>query len=75
MEIPLWVAKAIVPLAEWISRLRGTAPLFTRYSLHTLEAPANFSHAKATSELDYEPRPVTETITDTVRWLQERYQD
>lgn len=73
IQIPLWVAKVLAPLAEWISSLRGTAPLFTRYSLHTLNAPANFSHARASRELGYRPRPLKETITDTVKWLTKRY--
>ncbi|SEA17709.1 dihydroflavonol-4-reductase [Bowdeniella nasicola] len=64
--LPMWFAKATSYLAEAYYKLRGTAPLFTRYSLDVVSAPAEFSHAKATSELGYLPRPLDETIADTV---------
>ena len=44
---------------------------YTSYSLYTLESNAAFSHAKATRELNYQPRPIKETLCDTARWLQE----
>lgn len=67
--LPFWFAKGTAPLAELFYRIRGTKPLYTDYSLHTLRAPADFSHARATTELGYEPRALTETIRDTVTWL------
>lgn len=68
--LPLWFARATAPFAELYYRIRGTKPLYTDYSLHTLHAPAQFSHARATTELDYAPRPLSETLTDTVAWLE-----
>lgn len=67
--MPMWFAELTAPLAELYYRLRGTKPLYTRYSLHTLRAPAKFSHDRATSELGFSPRPLSDTLRDTVAWL------
>lgn len=69
--LPLWLAKFTAPLSEIYYSLKKQPPLYTRYSLYTLESNANFSHAKATRKLDYHPRPISETITDTIHWLAE----
>ncbi len=65
----LGFVKLFVPLLEWWSRLRNRRPLYTAYSLYTLSANANFSHAKASTALAYRPRPLTETVADTVQFL------
>lgn len=69
--LPLWLAKATAPLSELYYKIKNQPPLYTKYSLYTLESNANFSHAKATKELDYHPRPLKSTIGDTVEWLRE----
>lgn len=71
VRIPLWIARAIAPAAELAAKLRGVAPLFTRYSLRTLHSPSAFSHRRATNELGYRPRPMAETLADTVAWLRQ----
>lgn len=47
-------------------------PLFTRYSLETLQVNSNFSHEKATRELGYVTRDFSVTIADSVRWFAEQ---
>lgn len=69
VKVPLWLARAIAPAAGLVARIRGVAPLFTSYSLRTLYSPSDFSHQRATTELGYEPRPMSETLADTVAWL------
>lgn len=69
--LPLWFAKLTAPLAEAYYKLRKQPPLYTAYSLYTLNSNAHFSHEKATKELRYQPRPLTETLRDTVCWLRE----
>ena len=69
--LPLWFAKMTAPLSEIYYRMRQTPPLYTRYSLYTLETNANFSHQKATNELGYATRPLIETLRDTIVWLRE----
>ena len=53
------------------NRIAGKDPQFTRYSLDTVVGTTNISHAKATAELGWEPRPMGESIADTVRWWRE----
>ncbi len=67
--IPLWTAKLTAPVMETYSRWRKTVPLFTGYSLYTLQSNSNFSHEKADQELGYRNRPLEVTIRDTVTWL------
>ncbi|MFQ9441213.1 MAG: NAD-dependent epimerase/dehydratase family protein [Acutalibacteraceae bacterium] len=67
--LPLWFAKLTAPLAEvWYKMLRQP-PLYTSYSLYTLESNGNFSHEKATQELGYHPRSMKDTLTDMAYWL------
>lgn len=69
MVLPMWLAKATAPMAELYYRLLRRPPLYTAYSLYTLETNAAFSHEKADSELGYHARPLEETLRDTVDWL------
>lgn len=68
--LPLWLAKMTAPLAEFYYKIKHETPLYTSYSLYTLESNANFSHAKATKELDYQPRSLVATLKDTVTFLE-----
>lgn len=67
--LPLWFARLTAPLAELYYRIRGTKPLFTTYSLRTVQSPADYSHARATAELGFTPRPLRQTLADTIAWL------
>lgn len=66
--LPMWLARAAAPGFEWLAKHRSQRPLYTRYSLHTLQSNDKFSHDKATRELGYHPRDLFQTIRDTVRW-------
>lgn len=71
--LPLWFISLVAPLAEAYYRILRQPPLFTRYSIYTLNSNANFSHAKAERELGYKPRyTMRETLADTVSWLREQ---
>ncbi|MCH1984323.1 NAD-dependent epimerase/dehydratase family protein [Ruminococcus sp. OA3] len=67
--LPLWIAKASVPLICRVAKLKKRRPLYTRYSLYALTSNGRFTHDKATSELNYKPRDLYATILDTIRWL------
>lgn len=67
--LPMWFAKLTAPLAEGYYKLLKQTPLYTAYSLYTLNCNAVFSHEKAGKELQYAPRPIEETLKDTVEWL------
>lgn len=65
---PLWLLKAIAPVAESWAKARKTTPTFTPYSLQTLLSNSNISCDKARTELGYAPRPIAVTLGDFVRW-------
>lgn len=67
--LPLWVAKAAAPLLQWVAKKRRKRPLYTRYSLYTLQTNDRFSHDKATRELGFMPRDLYETLKDTIEWV------
>lgn len=69
ISLPIWVAKGSIPFIQLYSKAKNVRPLFTSYSLYTLESNDRFSHDKATSELGYIPRDMFETIQDTVEWI------
>ncbi|NLB90008.1 MAG: NAD-dependent epimerase/dehydratase family protein, partial [Clostridiales bacterium] len=67
--LPNWFVKATAPLAELYYKILNKPPLYTRYSLYTLDANAIFSHEKADRELQYVTRDMKETLYDMVQWL------
>jgi dihydroflavonol-4-reductase len=71
--IPLWLARIGAPIIEGFSRIFNKPPLFTTYSLHTLQTPCHFSSEKARHELGYSIRPLKGTLRDTLLFM-ERHQ-
>ena len=71
--LPLWFLKAMAPFTELYYKILGQPPLFTTYSLYTLNANARFSHEKASKEFNYSTRPLKQTLTDTIRWLTDHH--
>jgi dihydroflavonol-4-reductase len=69
LVLPMWLAKGTAPLSELYYALLKQPPLYTAYSLYTLTSNSNFTWEKARRELDYHPRPMEETVRDTVAWL------
>lgn len=70
--LPYSLAMATAPLSELYYALRRQPPLYTAYSLYTLHSNSNFSIARAKERLGYQPRPLLETVRDTVEWLRRR---
>jgi len=71
--LPLWFAKLTAPLSELYYKVLNQPPLFTSYSIFTLNTNANFSHEKASIELGYTSRPMKQTLSDTINWLKVNY--
>lgn len=69
--LPLWFVKGTAPLAKLYYKILKQPPLFTLYSIYTLNSNALFSHQKATTELGYKTRDMKETLSDTITWLKE----
>ena len=70
--LPMWLAKVTAPLSEAYYALLKQPPLYTRYSLYTISTHVTFTHEKAAKELDFSPRSIRDTVSDTVRWLEEQ---
>jgi len=70
--LPFWLAQLGVPFLQAYARLKGTDPLYTSESLEILKTSHHMiSSEKAKKELGYAPRPLEETIRDTVDWFKE----
>ena len=69
IKIPFSLAEVAARFTPWYYQRTKAKPRFTPYSLEVLQSNSNISHAKAARELGYKPRPMIETISDTVRWF------
>ncbi|HHT70404.1 MAG: NAD-dependent epimerase/dehydratase family protein [bacterium] len=67
---PTSLALAIGRIMPYYYRLTRTIPQITTYSVLTVAEKCRFLHGKAGRELGYEPRPLLDTIEDTLLWWQ-----
>lgn len=70
--LPRAVAYPFAPLMEWAAKRQHSDPVYTRVSLRTLNSNHVISHERATRELGYQPRPIMETLADTLTWFIQR---
>jgi dihydroflavonol-4-reductase len=68
-KLPVWVAYPVAMLTPIYYRITGHKAVFTIYSLRTLRSNSYISHKKATDQLGYDPRPLKQTIEESVDWL------
>lgn len=71
-KLPMWLARLGLPFLAMYFKVAGKRPLYTSYSLYTLNSNSNYSHKKATEAFGYTPRGLKESITDTVAFLKKR---
>ena len=71
IKMPLWLANAVAPLAEFYYKVSGESPLFTRLSIEILKNNSNFSYEKAALDFAYNPRSLEESIADSIAWISE----
>ena len=69
LRVPFGLALLAAFFAPLHSRLWRKQVSFTRYALETLASNSLVSGAKAERDLGYTPRPLADTIRDTVAWL------
>jgi len=67
---PMWMARIGAPFATLLGRLTRKRPLFTTATLRPLRMNRRISHAHAARDLDYQPRPLRDTVADTLRWFE-----
>jgi dihydroflavonol-4-reductase len=70
-KVPLWLAYRVADLMPLYNRLTGARPFFTCYSLDAISSNSYISHARASRELGFQPRPARQALTDAVRWFQQ----
>jgi dihydroflavonol-4-reductase len=69
---PGWMAYVGIGPLRYLASLQGRQSLFTQQSLEAaLTSHHHILHDHATADLDYHPRPLAETVRDTVNWLEE----
>jgi len=69
IKVPFSLAEFAARYTVWYYQRTQSKPRITPYSLEVLKSNSDISHAKASRELGYRPRPLLETIADTVRWF------
>jgi dihydroflavonol-4-reductase len=69
---PAFLVRGLVGTLELLSRVRGKPPAITRDVLQILGRYAWYDTTKARTELGWTPRPLGETLTDTIKWLREQ---
>jgi dihydroflavonol-4-reductase len=72
LVVPMALARLGAPFVESLWQLAGAEPLYTRESLHALRHYRDVRNAKAASELGHAPRPLEETLADTLAWFREQ---
>jgi dihydroflavonol-4-reductase len=71
LVLPMWVARLGVPFWSRFTKLGGEQPLYTGISLRALRGNRMISCKRAARDLGYRPRPLQETLADTLRWFAE----
>ena len=67
---PFWMARIGVPFMTMYFQWRKQAPLYTQTSLSILQsANRHISNDKARQDLRFSPRPLKETVADTLDWF------
>ncbi len=69
VTLPIWIAYLGVPIFAIMSKISGKRPLYTSAALATLREKADFPIEKAKEEFGYNPRPLTQTVSDQVDFL------
>jgi len=68
-RLPFWLARLAARFAPAYCRLRRAKPRFTSYSLRVLRSNCLMDSSKAARELGYVPRPLAESVRDTIDWF------
>lgn len=68
---PLGLAKVFAPAVLGASQLLRVDPLFTPEALWALGLELQVDHSLASRELGFDPRPLAQTLEDTLRWFRD----
>ena len=67
--VPTGLAYLAAPLMAGLARFNKAQPIYTRLTLDALNSNRQISHARANCDLGYQPRPLEETVQDTLNWF------
>jgi dihydroflavonol-4-reductase len=70
--LPVWIARAAAGIIGGLPGLGSQYPAFTPDAIVAVGKHREVTCAKAREELNYQPRPLEETLRDTFRWFEER---
>ncbi len=74
LRLPLWLAMAGAPFLNAHARITRQTPLYTAFSLRTMaRGHTAISGEKAARILGFIPRPLPETLRDTLQWFKENH--
>jgi len=71
LTLPLWLIRPFSNVGFIYTKITKRPAYFNRFSAYNFERNNEFSSEKATKELGFESRPLSETIADTIEWLRE----
>lgn len=69
--MPYSLARLLIPVYELYSKITRKRSIYTAYSIKTLADNVDFCHDKATAELGYTTRDFSDTVRDTIAYLQQ----
>lgn len=69
LKVPLWLVRTAAWFSGVFSGLFRKKAVLTPYSVAVLRSNSNISSDKAKKELGYHPRPISETVRDSIQWL------
>ncbi len=72
LRLPFGFVRAVSFLTPAYYRVTRQKRVFTTYSLDVIASNCCMDSSKAARELGYSPRPLRETLADTVRWFREQ---
>ena len=69
IAFPLWTARLVLPVGDFIAIHSRKEQVFTSATLGALDSNIHICRKKAEDELGYSPRPLDETLRDTITWF------
>ena len=73
LNVPIWFARSVAPMTAWTSRLAGRRPLFTPEAMRIVTCHQRIETKKAAEELGFHPRPIRDSVRESIAWLQEHF--
>ena len=67
--VPTRLAYLAAPLMGALARFNNAQPVYTSLTLDALKSNRQISHGRASRDLGYQPRPLADTVRDTLDWF------